>query len=111
MSKSGYARHREEAPMRRKLRDAGFGLAAGLLPLLFAPTAQAATADPARGAPIGDVMLASGGAAFLTIALLAVGSAHRSGRITVLDRAAAWSERQWGLPGWSALPGAISLAA
>ena len=29
----------------------------------------------------------------------------------LLDRAAAWSERQWGIPGWSALPGAISLVA
>jgi hypothetical protein len=97
--------------MRRCLRSTWFGLAAAATPLLLAPPAQAATAEPARGAPIGDVALATGGAAFLTIALLVVGSAHRSGRIDLLDRAAAWSERQWGLPGWSALPGAISLVA
>jgi hypothetical protein len=102
--------------MRRCLRGVWFGSAAAVTPLLLASPAQAATAagataEPARGAPLGDVALATGGATFLTIALLAVGSAHRSGRITLLDRAGAWSERQWGLPGWSALPGAISLVA
>jgi hypothetical protein len=101
----------EESTMRRRLGDIWFGLAAAAAPLALASPAQAATAEPARGAPLGDVALATGGAGFLTVALLAVGSAHRSGRIDLLERAAAWSERKWGLPGWSALPGAISLVA
>jgi hypothetical protein len=95
----------------RILRRTALGSVAGAIPLFLASPAWAAGADPAGGAPMGDVALATGGAGFLTLALLALGSAHRSGRITVLDRAAAWSERQWGLPGWSALPGMISLGA
>jgi hypothetical protein len=86
-------------------------LAAAATPLLLAAPAHAAGNEPAAGAPLGDVMLATFGAGVLTVAMLAMGSAHRSGRITFLDRAAAWSERQWGMPGWSALPGAISLVA
>lgn len=83
--------------------------------LLFAPLAQAqagaASAEPAGGAALGDVLLATAGATVLTALMLAVGQMHRSGRTTVLDRAGRWSERQWGLPGWAALPGVISLVA
>lgn len=84
--------------------------------LLFAPPhaqaeAAGAGAEPAGGAALGDVLLATGGATVLTALMLAVGQAHRSGRTTVLDRAGRWSERQWGLPGWAALPGVISLVA
>src|SRR5919198_5611181 len=76
-------------------------LAAALSPLLLASDAWAnAGSDPAAGAPLGDVLLATGGAALLTIAMLAIGSAHRERRTLILDRAGAWAERQWGLPGW-----------
>jgi hypothetical protein len=95
--------------MRRLLRDVGLGLIVGAIPLFAAPAAQARGGEPAGGAPIGDVLLATGGATVLTVLLLSVGSGHRSGRISLLGRAGAWSERQWGLPGWSALPGAVSL--
>lgn len=98
--------------MRRASRAAASFAAAVTAPLLFASEAWAkASGEPAGGAPLGDVVLATGGATVLTVAMLAIGSAHREGRTQLLDRAASWSERQWGLPGWSALPGAISLVA
>jgi len=97
--------------MKMKALSGIAGSVAGALPLLLAPPAFAAGSEPAGGAPLGDIALATGGAGFLTLALLMVGSAHRSGRTKLLERAASWSERQWGLPGWSALPGAISLVA
>jgi hypothetical protein len=70
-----------------------------------------AASEPAGGAALGDVMIATVGAAVLTTLLLAVGMAHRSGRIELLGRIAGWTERQTGLPGWAALPGAISSVA
>jgi hypothetical protein len=56
-------------------------------------------------------VLASAGAIVLSVLLLTVGQAHRSGRLRLLERAGDWCERRWGLPGWSSLPGAISLVA
>ena len=56
-------------------------------------------------------MIATLGATILTTLLLALGMGHRSGRVKVLGRLAAWTERKSGLPGWAALPGAISSVA
>ena len=56
-------------------------------------------------------MIATLGATVLTTLLLALGMGHRSGRVKVLGRVAAWTERKTGLPGWAALPGAISSVA
>ena len=97
--------------MRTKLRNAGAAGAVTISTLAAAAPAHAAGTDPAGGAALADVMLATVGASVLTVLMLVVGMAHRAGRITFLDRAGAWSERQWGLPGWSALPGMISLGA
>jgi hypothetical protein len=98
--------------MRTALRNSSVGIGAMLPFLLLTSVAEAHNgANPAGGAPIGDVILATGGAIVLTALLFAVGLAHRRGRIRFLERAGLWSERQWGLPAWSALPGAISLAA
>jgi hypothetical protein len=94
-----------------RIRTAAFTLSTAVWTLALALPAHAAAANPAGGAPLGDVMLATVGAMVLTALVLGIGSAHRSGRIEVLARAAAWSERKTGLPGWSALPGAISLVA
>ncbi|HEV7933976.1 MAG TPA: hypothetical protein VGP70_16920 [Actinomadura sp.] len=66
---------------------------------------------PAGGAALDQVLIASGVAAVLTAGLLVLGFGHRSGRLPVLTRLAAWSERGLGrgLPGWAALPSLVSL--
>jgi hypothetical protein len=86
-------------------------LAAVLTPLLGAAPAQAdhgMTPDPAGGAAIADIVIATIGATVLTGILFAIGFAHRTGRIRFLERAASWSEKHLGLPAWAALPGLIS---
>jgi hypothetical protein len=65
-------------------------------------------ARPAGGAALGQVALATGFATLMTAALLWLGMGHRSGRSGLLGRAAELSERVSGLPGWAALPGAVS---
>jgi hypothetical protein len=75
---------------------------------LFATTLLSAAAQPgsqpAGGAAIGEVILATSAAMVLTVALLVLGLGHRSGRIPLLGRFAAWSGRISGYPGWAALP-------
>lgn len=67
----------------------------------------------AGGAALDQIAIASGAAALLTAGLLALGWGHRTGRITVLARAAAWAERTpvaRGLPGWAGLPTLVAMA-
>ncbi len=64
--------------------------------------------QPAGGAAIGEIILATAAASVLTVALLVLGMGHRSGRVPFLGRFAAWSERISGLPGWAALPAGIA---
>ena len=78
--------------------------------LLATPPAHAA-AEPAGGAATPEIVIATLGAGLLTAALLFVGIAHRSGRIRLLGRMADWTEQKTGLPGWAALPSAISSVA
>ncbi|HEY4276903.1 MAG TPA: hypothetical protein VGM91_01715 [Conexibacter sp.] len=66
------------------------------------------SSPPAGGAAIGQVVIASTAALILTSALLYLGMGHRSGRVALLGRAAAYAERRSGLPGWVALPSAIA---
>jgi hypothetical protein len=66
--------------------------------------------QPAGGAAIGEVLLATGAATALTIALLVLGLGHRSGRVPLLGKVADWSGRISGLPGWTALPSGIATA-
>jgi hypothetical protein len=66
--------------------------------------AQAAGDEPAGGAAIGEAIGATAGAAVATAAIAVLIAGHRSGRIKLLGRAAALSERVSGLPGWAALP-------
>ncbi|TDD86727.1 hypothetical protein E1298_17145 [Actinomadura rubrisoli] len=68
-------------------------------------------AKPAGGAALDQILIASGGAAVLTAALLLFGWGHRSGRLTAPARLAAASERGAGrgLPGWAALPSAVAM--
>ena len=61
-------------------------------------------ADPAGGAAIGEVILATAMATVVTaIALIAV-IGHRSGRVRFVARGAAYAERMTGVPGWASLP-------
>ncbi len=64
--------------------------------------------EPAGGAALDQVAIATG-AAIGGIALIAwLGMGHRSGRVPYLGRAADFTERVSGLPGWAALPSALS---
>src|SRR5438477_12661094 len=74
---------------------------------IFMPLADVASAAPAKGAPVSDLLWASLVAAVLTGALLWVATAHRSGRISWLGNLADFAGRQGGLPPWAALPAAI----
>jgi hypothetical protein len=65
-------------------------------------------APPAGGAELGQVLIASIAAMVITAALLYLGFGHRSGRVKLLDRLAAFAERLSGIPGWAALPSAIA---
>ncbi len=73
--------------------------------------ALAASAPPARGAPIGDILWASVVATLLSAVVLWVAAAHRAGRIVWLRQAAKRAERFTGLPGWAALPLLVTGAA
>src|SRR5690606_394382 len=62
---------------------------------------------PAGGAALDQILIASGGAGLLTALLLVLGYGHRTGKILLLTKLAAFTERQGisrGLPGWAALP-------
>src|SRR2546427_9181690 len=83
-----------------RIEGSALALATAATPLVFAPNAWAAKhgAYSAGGAPLGDVMLATGGATVLTIAMLAIGSAPRGGGIPVLQRAAPGARAPGGPP-------------
>jgi hypothetical protein len=66
--------------------------------------AQATGDEPAGGAAIGEAIGATAGAVVATALLAVLIAGHRSGRIKLLGRAAAFSERVSGLPGWAAFP-------
>ena len=68
----------------------------------------AADTEPAGGAAAGEAIGPTVGALVLTALMLAVLVPARLGRPNVLSRAADGLERKTGLPGWAALPSAIS---
>jgi hypothetical protein len=63
--------------------------------------------DPAGGAALGEVVLATAGAAIATTALFGLALAHRAGRTQLLARAAGHSARIGSMPTWVALPSAL----
>jgi hypothetical protein len=67
-----------------------------------------AAANPAGGAATQDIVLATGGALALTTLVVVIGVLYRGGQVRWLHRLAAYSERQWGVPAWVALPGEIA---
>ncbi|MBX5468372.1 MAG: hypothetical protein IRZ21_00555 [Thermoleophilaceae bacterium] len=90
-------------------RLAAAGGAAAIASLAAAAPALAETgSEPARGAPIGDVIWATAVGAALSALVLWAAIAYRDGRVRVVDRLAAAAERATGLPGWAALPTAIA---
>src|SRR3954453_15898531 len=66
--------------------------------------AVAAASEPAGGAAIGQVILATSIAAVATAGLLWLVTTYRQRRGTPLERLADFSERVSGLPSWAALP-------
>src|SRR3954447_24864526 len=80
---------------------------ATLLALIVPATAAAQggeKADPAGGAAIGEVILATAMATVVTVITLMIVFGHRSGRVKFVGRAAAHAERLTGVPGWASLP-------
>src|SRR5436190_9425182 len=67
----------------------------------------ASTTKPAAGAEIGQVIIATVGGLALSFGMLALVFGHRSGRLTIVGRAADLAERESGVAGWAALPGAL----
>jgi hypothetical protein len=69
--------------------------------------AQAAAATPpAGGAATDQIVIATGGALVVTAVLLWLGMGHRSGKVALLGKLGAFSERVSGLPAWAAIPAA-----
>ena len=71
----------------------------------------AADSNPAGGAAVWEAILASGVAVLMTLAVLGLGWAHRTGRVGFLARAGQKASRITGLPAWAALPSMITAAA
>jgi hypothetical protein len=83
-------------------------LCAALGAALIVPASAAAQggekADPAGGAAIGEVVLATAMAGVVTLIALVIVYGHRSGRVKFVGRAAAYAEKMTGVPGWASLP-------
>ena len=75
--------------------------------LVAAPPAHA-DGGSARGAPLQDVVAAGVLGALLAALVLGLATAHRAGRISFLRRLADFGSRVSGIPGWAALPAAIT---
>jgi hypothetical protein len=71
-------------------------------------TPTAVESAPAGGAEILEVVLATGGALIATIALVALGFAHRAGRTDLLRRLSEFAARDTGLATWAALPSIVA---
>ncbi|MEA2434165.1 MAG: hypothetical protein QOG54_1622 [Actinomycetota bacterium] len=67
-----------------------------------------ADGEPAAGAAISDVIVASLVGLAMLVAFVAFGYAHRSGRTGLLTKLGGFSERVSGLPAWAALPAAVA---
>jgi hypothetical protein len=76
--------------------------------LTLATVSAAASAPPAGGAEIGQIVIATVAATIVTAALLYLGLGHRSGRTQILQRLADHGEKASGFPGWVAFPSAVA---
>lgn len=68
----------------------------------------AAEANPAGGAAIWEAVLATAVGVLMTLGLVLLGWAHRTGRTRILSAAAGRVSAASGLPPWAALPSAIT---
>src|SRR3954447_11169649 len=80
-----------------------------VVPVLALPAAASAQvsgnqSNPAGGAALGEVILATGMATVVTVLALLVVIGHRTGRIDHVTRLGAYAERVTGIPGWASLP-------
>ncbi|MGH2752390.1 MAG: hypothetical protein ACRDK3_16200 [Actinomycetota bacterium] len=67
-----------------------------------------AHADPAAGAPLGELVPAAIVGAVIVAALVAFGVAHRSGKTSLLTRTGAFAERVSGLPPWAGVGASVT---
>ena len=73
-------------------------------------TAFAQGEEPAGGAAVGEILIATGGASVVTTLLLVLGIGHRNGKIGLLGSLGNFGSRVSGLPAWAALPSALAAA-
>ncbi len=66
---------------------------------------------PAAGAPTTQIVIATAMGAVVTALLLGLLSAHRHGRLGVIDYFGRLGERLTGLPAWAALPAGLAILA
>ncbi len=67
-----------------------------------------AAGEPAGGAALSEILVATLGATLLTSLLIGLGLAHRAGRTELLARPAAALGRRAGMPGWTILPALLA---
>lgn len=70
---------------------------------------MAATVKPARGVDLAQVLPVTAVLVVLAVAVLALCVQYRRGRLPAVDRAAAWAERESGLPAWASVPAIVSM--
>ena len=74
-------------------------------------SAAVTASEPAGGAALDQVAIATVGAMIASGVLLYLVIGHRWGRVRTLGRLAAFSERTSGLPGWAGLPLGVAMVA
>jgi hypothetical protein len=81
---------------------------ASIIPALTAAATSPAASEPAGGAALDQVAIATAGASVATALLLFAIFGYRNGKGTFLRRAAAMAEKATGLPAWAGLPAGLS---
>jgi hypothetical protein len=71
-------------------------------------TSLLAQSDPAGGAALSEIIIATGGAIVATAILFGLGFGHRAGRTSLLARASERAGRLADLPPWVALPSGLA---
>jgi hypothetical protein len=77
-------------------------------PRLATAESAVAASEPAGGAALDQVVIATGGATVATAALLWLIAGHRSGRVALLGAVADRAARVSRLPAWAALPAGVA---
>ncbi len=107
--RAGVTRDRARGTTLRRASVAAASALAALLALAAPAWGDSGSATPsAGGAALDQVAIATAGGLLVTGALLWLGLRHRSGRSRALERAAEFASRVTGMPGFVALPAAIT---